>query len=33
MIRKTDAILSLRPDSEWTMTGDVIDWLDTNQTK
>ena len=33
MIDKTDAILSLRPDSEWTMTGDVIDWLDPNTTK
>ena len=33
MITKADAISSLRPNSEWTMTGDVIDWLDTNQTK
>ena len=32
MITKTDAILSLRPNSEWTMTGDVIDWLDSNTT-
>ena len=32
MITKVDAILSLRPNSEWTMTGDVIDWLDTNTT-
>ena len=32
MITKADAIISLRPDSEWTMTGDVIDWLDTNTT-
>ena len=29
---KTDAILSLRPNSKWTMTGDVIDWLDSNTT-
>jgi len=32
MITKSDAILSLRPDSEWTMTGDVINWLDSNTT-
>ena len=32
MITKGDAIASLRPDSEWTMTGDVIDWLDSNTT-
>lgn len=30
MIRKGDAIASLRPNSEWTMTGDVINWLDSN---
>ena len=29
---KTDAIISLRPNSEWTMTGGVIDWLDSNTT-
>ena len=32
MITKADALHSLRPDSEWTMTGDVIDWLDSNTT-
>jgi len=32
MITRADAIASLRPDSEWTMTGDVIDWLDSNTT-
>jgi hypothetical protein len=32
MITKADAIQSLRPDSEWTMTGGVIDWLDSNTT-
>ena len=32
MITRADAILSLRPNSEWTMTGDVIDWLDSNTT-
>ena len=33
MIRKADAIISLRPNSEWTMTGGAIDWLDSNTTK
>ena len=33
MIDKADAITSLRPNSEWTMTGDVINWLDSNTTK
>ena len=33
MITKADAIQSLRPNSEWTMTGGVIDWLDSNTTK
>ena len=32
MITKADAIQSLRPNSEWTMTGGVIDWLDSNTT-
>ena len=32
MIDKIKAIQSLRPNSEWTMTGDVIDWLDSNTT-
>ena len=29
---KVDAIISLRPNSEWTMTGGVINWLDSNTT-
>jgi hypothetical protein len=33
MIDKADAILSLRPNSEWTMTGDELNWLDKKQTK
>jgi len=33
MIDKTDAISSLRPNSEWTMTGDELNWLDKKQTK
>ena len=33
MIDKIDAINSLRPNSEWTMTGGVIDWLDKKTTK
>jgi len=32
MIDKIKAIQSLRPNSEWTMTDDVIDWLDPNTT-
>jgi len=32
MIRKADAIISLRPNSEWTMTGGAINWLDSNTT-
>ena len=33
MITKVDAILSLRPNSEWTMVGDELNWLDSNTTK
>ena len=33
MIDKIDAIQSLRPDSEWTMVGDELNWLDSNTTK
>ena len=28
---KVDAIVSLRPDSQWAMRGDVLEWLDTEQ--
>jgi hypothetical protein len=33
MIKKADAILSLRPGAEWTLRGDDLEWLDTNQTQ
>ena len=30
---KADAIASLRPDVEWVLRGDDLEWLDTNQTE
>ena len=33
MIRKSDAIQSLRPGAEWVLRGDELEWLDTNQTQ
>ncbi len=33
MIDKTQAILSLRPNAEFVVRGETIEWLDTNQTK
>ena len=33
MIKKADAILSLRPGAEWVLRGDDLEWLDTNQTQ
>jgi hypothetical protein len=30
---KADAIASLRPDAEWVLRGDDLEWLDTNQTQ
>ena len=30
---KADAIRSLRPNSEWVMRGDTLEWLDTEQTQ
>jgi hypothetical protein len=33
MIRKSDAILSIRPGAEWILTGNELTWLDTVQTK
>lgn len=33
MIKKADAILSLRPNAEWVLRGDDLEWLDTNQTQ
>ena len=33
IIDKTQAILSLRPNAEFVVRGEVVEWLDTNQTK
>jgi hypothetical protein len=33
MITKADAIQSLRPNSEWVLRGDSLEWMDTNQTQ
>jgi hypothetical protein len=33
MITTTDALLSLRPGAEWTITEDGLVWHDTNQTQ
>lgn len=33
MIFKSDAILSLRPNAEFVVRGETVEWLDTNQTK
>jgi hypothetical protein len=33
MIDKVKAIQSLRPNAEWTMVGDELNWLDSNTTK
>ena len=30
---KTDAIVSLRPGAQWALRGDVLEWLDTEQTQ
>ena len=32
-MNKADALLSLRPASEWVLRGDDIEWLDTEQTQ
>ena len=32
MIDKTDAIYSLRPNSEWVLRGGELEWLDSNTT-
>ena len=32
MITKVNAIQSLRPNSEWVLRGDDLEWLDTNTT-
>jgi len=33
MIDKTDALHSLRPNSEWVLRGDELEWLDKKQTQ
>jgi hypothetical protein len=33
MISKSDVIHSLRPNSEWVLRGDEIEWLDTEQSR
>lgn len=33
MIKKSDALLSLRPNSEFVIRGETIEWLDTDQTQ
>lgn len=33
MIDKTKAILSLKPNAEFVVRGETIEWLDTNQTQ
>ena len=33
MITKVNAIQSLRPNSEWVLRGDTVEWLDTVQTE
>lgn len=33
MIRKPDALLSLRPGAQWVLRGDDLEWLDTAQTQ
>ena len=33
MIIKIKAIQSLRPDAQWVLNGDDLEWLDTNQTQ
>tara|TARA_R110001592_G_scaffold277155_1_gene544241 strand:- start:1512 stop:1805 length:294 start_codon:yes stop_codon:yes gene_type:complete len=33
MITTIDALESLKPKAQWTMTGDVLEWLDSEQTE
>jgi hypothetical protein len=33
MITKIDAIQSLRPNAEWVLRGENLEWMDTNQTQ
>ena len=32
-IKTTDALQSLKPNAEWTLRGDVLEWLDSEQTE
>jgi len=32
-MNRVDALLSLRPNAEWVIQDEVIDWLDTKQTQ
>ena len=32
-MNKINALMSLRPNAEWNMVGDTLEWLDTNQTQ
>lgn len=32
-VSKGDALISLRPGSEWVLRGDELEWLDQNQTQ
>ena len=33
MINTTDALVSLKPNAEWVLRGDVLEWLDSEQTE
>jgi len=33
MIKKSDALQSLRPSAEWVLRGDDLEWLDQSQTQ
>ena len=33
MIKTVDALNSLKPNAEWVLRGDVLEWLDTEQTE
>ena len=32
-MNKINALMSLRPNAEWNMVGDTLEWLDTKQTQ
>lgn len=33
MLTKSDALQSLRPGAEWVLRGEVLEWMDSNQTE